>query len=67
MTSQSAGFLRTEELARKLGFRIDEATFYSDSLTDLPLLERVKEPIAVNPDPRLARVAVRRGWAIQHW
>jgi HAD superfamily hydrolase (TIGR01490 family) len=59
--------LRTEELARKLGFRIDEATFYSDSLTDLPLLERVKEPIAVNPDPRLARVAVRRGWAIQHW
>jgi phosphoserine phosphatase len=27
----------------------------------------VREPIAVNPDPRLARVAARRGWAVQHW
>ena len=33
--------MRTERLARALGFRVDEATFYSDSLTDLPLLERV--------------------------
>jgi HAD superfamily hydrolase (TIGR01490 family) len=58
---------RTEALARDLGFRLDEATFYSDSLTDLPLLERVRTPIAVNPDPRLARVAARRGWEVQRW
>jgi len=59
--------VRTEKLARELGFRIDEATFYSDSLTDLPLLERVREPVAVNPDPRLLRVARRRGWRIERW
>lgn len=59
--------LRTERLARDLGFRLDEATFYSDSLTDLPLLERVAEPVAVNPDPRLRRLARRRGWRIERW
>jgi HAD superfamily hydrolase (TIGR01490 family) len=59
--------VRTERLASELGFALDEATFYSDSLTDLPLLERVKEPVAVNPDPRLSRVARRRGWRIERW
>jgi HAD superfamily hydrolase (TIGR01490 family) len=58
---------RTERLARAVGFRIEDATFYSDSLTDLPLLERVRVPVAVNPDPRLARVARRRGWRIERW
>jgi len=59
--------VRTERLARELGFRLDEATFYSDSLTDLPLLERVREPVAVNPDLRLLRVARRRGWRVERW
>ena len=58
---------RTERLAASLGFALDEATFYSDSLTDLPLLERVREPVAVNPDPRLSRIAKRRGWRIEKW
>ena len=34
---------------------------------DLPLLERVGEPVAVNPDPRLRRIAKRRGWRIERW
>jgi HAD superfamily hydrolase (TIGR01490 family) len=58
---------RTEKLARTYGFRLEEATFYSDSYTDLPLLERVREPIVINPDPRLARVAKARGWAVERW
>jgi len=58
---------RTERLAKEHGFSLDDAVFYSDSLTDLPLLERVREPIVVNPDPRLARVAKRRGWKIEAW
>ena len=41
---------------------LDGATFYSDSHNDLPLLERVAHPIAVNADPELARVAAARGW-----
>ena len=41
-----------------------ETTFYSDSLNDLPLLERVEHPVATNPDPRLRTLALERGWRI---
>jgi HAD superfamily hydrolase (TIGR01490 family) len=58
---------RASRLAAAQGFRLEEATFYSDSLTDLPLLERVREPVAVNPDARLARIARKRGWRIEKW
>jgi HAD superfamily hydrolase (TIGR01490 family) len=40
------------------------STFYSDSLNDLPLLERVTQPVAVDPDPTLAAEAQRRGWPV---
>lgn len=39
-----------------------ESWFYSDSVNDLPLLERVTHPVAVDADPRLAEIARRRGW-----
>jgi HAD superfamily hydrolase (TIGR01490 family) len=42
----------------------DKSWFYSDSLNDLPLLERVSDPIAVDPDDTLRRVAQERGWPI---
>jgi HAD superfamily hydrolase (TIGR01490 family) len=58
---------RTEELARSAGFELAEATFYTDSHTDLPLLERVAEPVVVNPDLRLSRIASRRGWRVERW
>ena len=38
--------------------------FYSDSLNDLPLLERVTHPVAVDPDETLRREALARGWRI---
>ena len=41
---------------------LDGATFYSDSHNDLPLLERVAHPVAVNADAELAAIAVARGW-----
>ena len=41
-----------------------ESAFYSDSLNDLPLLERVSRPVAVDPDERLAAEAARRGWPV---
>ena len=46
----------------KLDF--SETTFYSDSINDLPLLESVEKPIAVNPDDRLREASVLRGWEI---
>jgi HAD superfamily hydrolase (TIGR01490 family) len=41
-----------------------DATFYSDSINDLPLLDAVGTPIAVDPDPRLHEEAKRRGWPV---
>lgn len=38
--------------------------FYSDSHNDLPLLERVDHPVAVNPDDRLFTLATQRGWPV---
>jgi HAD superfamily hydrolase (TIGR01490 family) len=58
---------RAEALAKELGFALNEATFYTDSISDLPLLERVARPIVINPDPRLLRMAKRRGWPIERW
>jgi HAD superfamily hydrolase (TIGR01490 family) len=58
---------RARQLAERLGFVLEEATFYSDSLTDLPLLEAVAVPVVVNPDPRLSRVAKKRGWRVERW
>ncbi|WP_437576021.1 HAD family hydrolase [Sorangium sp. So ce887] len=58
---------RAGALAEAQGFRLEDATFYTDSISDLPLLELVAEPVAVNPDPRLRRVAERRGYRIERW
>jgi phosphoserine phosphatase len=41
-----------------------QATFYSDSINDLPLLEKVAHPVATNPDERLRAIAQERGWRI---
>ena len=59
--------VRTKRLAAEHGFALEESTFYSDSYTDLPLLEAVAEPVVINPDPRLERVAKKRGWRIEAW
>lgn len=58
---------RARRLAAEHGFVLEESTFYSDSYTDLPLLEVVREPVIVNPDPRLKRVARQRGWRVEAW
>jgi len=41
-----------------------DSCFYSDSHNDLPLLERVRRPVAVDPDAALAAEAARRGWPV---
>jgi HAD superfamily hydrolase (TIGR01490 family) len=42
----------------------DGTWFYSDSMNDVPLLERVSHPVAVDPDPRLAALAAAHGWPV---
>ena len=43
---------------------VEETWFYSDSLNDLPLLERVTHPVAVDPDDTLRAHALERGWPV---
>src|SRR5688572_1920939 len=56
---------RLDEWLGGLGRRLQdfaESSFYSDSHNDLPLLERVSRPVAVDPDAALGAEAARRGW-----
>jgi HAD superfamily hydrolase (TIGR01490 family) len=43
------------------------SVFYSDSINDLPLLEAVREPVAIDPDARLVAEAEQRGWPVRRW
>ncbi|MCD5991855.1 HAD-IB family hydrolase [Pseudomonas phytophila] len=45
-------------------FSLEDSYFYSDSLNDLPLLEKVANPVAVDPDPKLRAEAESRGWPV---
>jgi HAD superfamily hydrolase (TIGR01490 family) len=51
-------------LAAERGYRLPLCYAYSDSVTDLPLLETVGHPHAVNPDRALRRIAAGRGWPV---
>jgi HAD superfamily hydrolase (TIGR01490 family) len=52
------------DLAQERGIDLDASYAYSDSYTDVPMLEVVGHPVAVNPDRVLARLARQRGWEI---
>jgi len=56
-----------ERYAATVGGSLGEATFYTDSHSDLPMLEAVGYPVAVHPDPRLRRLARQRRWPTVNW
>ena len=49
------------------GLSLEESVAYADSASDLAMLEAVGFPVAVNPEARLAAIARRRGWHVEHW
>ena len=53
-----------QEFAAREGLDLAACTAYSDSHTDLPFLEAVGHPVAVNPDRALRRIAADRGWPV---
>ncbi len=53
------------ELVADQDIDLARSWFYTDSITDVPLLEMVGHPVVVNPDPRLYRQAARRGWPVR--
>ena len=66
-TGRSIRPLHAENKARcikELDYDLAASTAYSDSHTDLPFLEAVGHPVAVNPDRRLRRIASQRGWPV---
>ncbi|HEV7871973.1 MAG TPA: HAD-IB family hydrolase [Modestobacter sp.] len=52
------------EVAAEKGWDLADCWAYSDSVTDLPMLEAVGHPTAVNPDRGLRRIAAERGWPV---
>jgi HAD superfamily hydrolase (TIGR01490 family) len=56
--------VQVRRLAAERGYSLPGSYAYSDSVTDLPLLEAVGHPRAVNPDRALRRVAAVRGWPV---
>lgn len=52
------------DLAAERGYDLEKSYAYSDSISDLPMLESVGHPVAVNPDGELERIAYERGWPI---
>lgn len=61
---QEGKVTRIERWLAETGHSLEGAYFYSDSRNDLPLLERVTHPVAVDPDPILRGIAEERGWQI---
>jgi HAD superfamily hydrolase (TIGR01490 family) len=55
------------EVADQQGIDLAASYAYSDSITDLPMLEAVGHPVAVNPDRDLRREAEKRGWQIRYF
>jgi len=64
------GEMRAEALrqyAAEHNIDLQESVAYADSTSDLPLLEAVAFPVAVNPDTKLAMLARRRGWLVENF
>lgn len=55
------------DYARAHGLDLAECVAYADSTSDLPMLEAAGYPVAVNPETKLAAIARKRGWHVEHW
>ncbi len=59
--------VHAQRVAQRLSASVEDAAFYTDSYSDLAVLERVADPVAINPDVRLRRHAAKRGWRVEDW
>ncbi|MGD0894645.1 MAG: HAD-IB family hydrolase [Acidimicrobiales bacterium] len=55
------------EWAASHGLDLERTVAYADSTSDLPMLDAAGLPVVVNPEPKLASIARRRGWPIEEW
>ncbi|HUF33980.1 MAG TPA: HAD-IB family hydrolase [Acidimicrobiales bacterium] len=55
------------DYAEAEGLELEQSVAYADSASDLPMLEAVGFPVAVNPETRLSAIARKRGWLVEDW
>ncbi|MEZ5218082.1 MAG: HAD-IB family hydrolase [Ilumatobacteraceae bacterium] len=65
-TGEARAELLTQYCKRE-GLSMSDSVAYADSTSDLPMLEAVGFPVAVNPETRLAAIARKRGWLVENW
>jgi alcohol-forming fatty acyl-CoA reductase len=56
-----------DDFARSFNLDMAQSVAYADSASDLPMLEAAGHPVAVNPETKLAAIARKRGWHVEHW
>ncbi len=61
---QGGKVIRLQEWLKKHPYNLAEASFYSDSINDLPLMKQVGTAVAVDPDDRLKAIAEELGWKV---
>jgi len=59
--------LAMADYAEAENLTLAECVAYADSASDLPMLEAVGHPVAVNPETKLAAIARKRGWHTEYW
>ncbi|MDQ6616794.1 MAG: HAD-IB family phosphatase [Actinomycetota bacterium] len=65
-TGEARALLMADYAAAR-GLDLAESVAYADSASDLPMLEAVGHPVAVNPETKLAAIARKRGWHVEQW
>ncbi len=58
---------RLKEYCEKNNSKLQDAWYYGDAFADLPALSIVGHPVCINPEPRLERIAKKKGWKINYW
>ncbi|KAL2651786.1 hypothetical protein R1flu_019914 [Riccia fluitans] len=66
-TSNSEKAERLLDYAERFGVSLEDSMAFGDSIADLPMLEMVGRPHAVNPDARLLAIALQRKWTVLSW
>lgn len=59
--------VKLKQYCEKNNSKLQDAWYYGDSISDLPALSIVGHPVCVNPEPKLEKIAMKKGWKIYFW
>jgi HAD superfamily hydrolase (TIGR01490 family) len=59
--------VRLQQYCEKYNSKLQDAWYYGDSISDLPALSIVGNPVCINPEKMLERIAQKKGWKIYNW